>query len=276
MEKFCKPVPVAFHGIREPEDRSLAEVEAEHRADAVKCEGQSADGLTGQRFERRADFLQLRPSLAAFEFAQLGKSGGHGDGISGQSPGLVNGSVWRELVHDVRASAKRSDGKTAANHFSHGGEVGADPENFLRPATRETESGHHLVKYQEGTSLCAKGPQVLQIARLRKIKAGIGGDRFEDDGGNFSRIRGESGARGLDVVKRNGDGEPGQRLRHAGAVRGSVGESPAPGFYKEGIHVPVVAALKFEDFVAPGESPREAHATHRRFGATIHHADFFH
>jgi len=119
----------------------------------------------------------------------------------------------------------------------------------------------------------AQFPHQLEIAGLWQVQAGVGRDRFHDDGGDFLSVARKDGAQGVGIIKRQGEGEPRQRSRDAGAVGLPVGERAAAGLDQQRVDMAVVASLKLDEFVATGEAARKADATHGRLGAAVDHAN---
>ena len=89
----------------------------------------------------------------------------------------------------------------------------------------------------------------------------------------FARKR---GLHRVNIVERQNDGMLRERRRHARAVGIAKRERAGPGLHEQRIRVAVVAAVELDDFVAPGESAREADGAHARFRARIAHANLLH
>ena len=117
--------------------------------------------------------------------------------------------------------------------------------------------------------------KALEKTGLREIETGVGRNRLEDDGGDLAWIVSEYSAHGLEVVERKRDREAGKFLRDAGTVGLSVGKSAAARVDEERIDMPMIAAFKFDDLVAPGEAARQSNARHGRFGPAVDHPDLF-
>ena len=76
----------------------------------------------------------------------------------------------------------------------------------------------------------------------------------------------------MEVVVRQGQGEVGIRLRHAGRGRHAEGQCAGAGLDQEAVAVAVVAAFEFHELRAAGGAAGEADRRHRRLGAGVDHA----
>ena len=116
----------------------------------------------------------------------------------------------------------------------------------------------------------------MEEAVLREVEAGVGGEGFQDDGGNVPAMEFKGFFDGFPVVVRYGDGE----LRHfpgnARAVRFPEGKRAGTRRDEQGVHVPVVAADEFDDFTASGIAAGQPDGGHGGFRAGVDHAHFFH
>ncbi len=257
-------------------DGARVEEEAEHAACAVEGEGESGggDGVAGGGLEGGAEGFEMGPGVPGFEFAELGDACGHGEGVSGEGAGLVDGAVGCEEVHDIGAPAEGPDGESAADDFSECGEVRGDACEFLDAAFGDAEAGHDLVEDEKGTVFGGEGAEEFEEARFGKVEAGVGGEGFHDDGGDFGAGGLEEGSEGGGVVEGEGGGEGGEVCGDACAVRFPVGEGAAACGDEEGIDVAVIAAFEFDDAVAACEAAGEADGGHGGLGAAVDHADF--
>src|SRR6266508_1495901 len=114
---------------RKIENRPWSEEQTEHRTDSIKrdvglrtsatgricCGG--LNGTSSEFFELRAKLFQQFPSVDAFEFTQLHETRSHRQRIARQRARLVNGAIWRKLVHDFGSPAECADWQSAANYF---------------------------------------------------------------------------------------------------------------------------------------------------------------
>lgn len=275
VEKSCEGTGVAAFGIGEIRDGTCREEEAKHRADAVKGERFIFEERTQPFFEEGAGFFEEFPTAGGFQGFELGQSCGKREGIAAESARLIDRARGSEVVHDFRTPAEGTDWEAAADDLAHCGEVGANAKNLLRSAGSEAEPRHDLIENEDGSILGAEFTESLQKARVREIEAGVGGDRFEDDGGEFATVVCKEGAEGFCVVEREGRGECCEGGGDAGTVRLSQSECAAACFDQQGIDMAVVAALELENAVASSETPGEAQTAHGRLGAAVDHAHFF-
>ncbi|MNR03585.1 hypothetical protein D3C85_1194840 [compost metagenome] len=68
----------------------------------------------------------------------------------------------------------------------------------------------------------------------------------------------------------------GEICRNARRVRLAEGQRAGTGFHQQAIGVAVVAAFKFDDFVAAGKATRQTNGAHGRFRTGVHHAYHVH
>ena len=213
--------------------------------------------------------------LCLEEFVEGGDSGGHREGVAAEGSGLVNRTKGGEVIHDFGFAAEGADREAAADDFTEGGEVGGDPDAFLHAARGESESGHDFVKDQDGGVLGTAFADSFEEARFGEDEAAVGGVGFEDESGDLVALFGEAGFEGFEVVVFEHDGLGGKTGGDAGAVGVAEGEGSGTRFDEEGIHVTVVTAREFDDFIAPRESPGEADCGKGGFGSAVAHTDFF-
>src|SRR5580704_12574115 len=134
------------------------------------------------------------------EIGDGGDSCGHGQGIAAQCASLIDGAEGSELVHDAGTSAECADGQAAADDLAEGREVGANVVEFLGATHSNAETGHDLVKNEEGSVFGGKGTERLQVARGGWNAAGVADDRLDDDAGDFSWVFVEGRFNGSNVV----------------------------------------------------------------------------
>ncbi|MNE59596.1 hypothetical protein D3C80_1547020 [compost metagenome] len=79
------------------------------------------------------------------DFGQTGKTGGHGDRVTGQRTGLVNRTGRCQGFHHIFASTKCAHRHTAADDFAKAGQVRHHIVIRLRARQRDAETGHHFV-----------------------------------------------------------------------------------------------------------------------------------
>lgn len=276
-EEFFEEAEVLFGDGVDVDDFFVEEVEAEHGSDLVDAVGDAFFGedVAEAGGEVVANFIEVGVGVAFFEFAELGESGDHGEGVSAEGSGLVDGAIGGELVHDIGAAAEGSDGKSAADDLAHGGEVGGEVLEFLDAAFGEAEAGHDFIEDDEGAVLGGEVPHGLKVALAGEDEAGVGGVGLDDDGGDLMAVFFEDFFEAVEVVVGEGDGLGGEGAGDAGGVGLATGEGTGSGGDEEGVDVAVVAALELDDLVTAGESAGEADGGHGGFGAGVDHADFF-
>ena len=276
-EELLEEGEVLFGDGVDVDDFFIEEVEAEHRADLIDAVRDPffRKDVAESGGEVIAKVCKMLISAVLIEFLELGEAGNHGEGVSAEGSRLVDGTIGRELIHDIGPSAEGSHGKSAADDLAHGGEVRGEVFEFLHTAFGETEAGHDFIENDECAVLGREIAHCLQVAIAGENEAGIGGVGFDDDGSDLVAVIFEDFFQALEVVVGKGDGFVGEGLGHARGVRLAKGESAGSGGDEEGIDVAVVAAFEFYDLVTPGESASEADGGHRGLGAGADHADFF-
>lgn len=275
VEEFGEPLAVAAHGVAEVPDRAVDEVAAEHGADALAAEGDAggAGGLAETGFELGAALLEAGVGGVG-EGLERGQTGGHGEGVTAEGTRLVDRSQWGQEIHDVGTTAKGAHGQAAADDFAEAGEVGDDTEDGLGPAGGEAEAGHDFVGDEEGAVVGAEGAEAFEEAGFGQVETGVGGDEFEDDGGEGLAFALEEGFEGLEIVEGQDEGVSGEVGGDARAVGLAEGECAGAGFDQEGVSVPVVTAVELEDVVPSGEAAGEAERGHAGLGSGAAEADF--
>ena len=209
------------------------------------------------------------------EVGEGGDAGGHGEGVSAEGSGLVDGAERGELVHDFGAAAEGSDGESSADDFAQGREVGADLGELLHAAEGDAEAGHNFVEDEERAFAGGDVAEGLEVAGLGQDAAHVSGDGFDDDAGDFVFVGGEGGFNGGGVVVGQGEGELGDLVGDAGGAGDAEGGEAGAGFGEESVGVAVIAALEFDDVVAAGEGAGEAQGRHGGFGSGGDEAEFF-
>jgi len=96
------------------------------------------------------------------QFVQRRESGGHGERIAAEGAGLIDGTEWRQAVHDVGAPAERAYGQAAPDDLAEGREVGGDPEPALRAIQPQAKAGHHFVGDQDGAVVAGELAQPFE------------------------------------------------------------------------------------------------------------------
>ena len=277
VEELFEGAGVAGGGLVVVADGLFGEEAGEHGTDLGNLQGDAF--LVGGNQQGVGDLSAHRIEggigLCLEEFVEGGDSGGHGEGVAAEGSGLVNRTEGGEVIHDFRFAAEGADREAAADDFTEGGEVGGDADAFLYPARGETESRHDLVKDQDGGVLGTEFADSFEEARLGEDEAAVGGVGFEDEARDLVALFGEAGFEGFEVVVFQHEGLGGKTGGDAGAVGVAEGKGTRTRLDEEGIHVTVVTAREFNDFIAPRESPGEADCGKGGFGSAVAHADFF-
>ena len=115
-----------------------------------------------------------------------GQSGGHGEGISAEGSGLVDGAERRDLVHQRGRAAVGAYGESATNHLAQGGEVWPNGVELLCTAVADAEARHYLVKDQQTSLALGQGANRLEVAGLGRNATHVAHDRLDDDAGNLA------------------------------------------------------------------------------------------
>ena len=147
---------------------------------------------------------------------------------------------------------------------------------FLRAAPGQPEAGHDFIKNQERAIVLGDFAEEFQKARAGQVQPRIAGDGFDDDAGNLAGVRREGGLHRRDIIVRHHDGVLRERGGNARAVRMTEGQRPGTGTHKQGIHVPMIAAVEFDNLVALGKAAGQADDAHAGLGAAAGHAHLFH
>ena len=126
-------------------DRPFAKEDGQKGADPVdgdsfRCRGRQSRGV----------LIHLLVDLGMLcDIPEHRQPGRYRQRISRKRSRLVNGTERSDLRHDVGAAAICANRQSAADHFSHRGQVRLYAEQLLRSAARQPESGHHFVKNQQ-------------------------------------------------------------------------------------------------------------------------------
>src|SRR5690606_26173809 len=111
VEEATEATGVRALGARIVGDRALAEEEGPHAADAVEREGHPGGAGLGDhdRLDLRRGRLETRVHVRLAEQRQGGVSRRDGQRIPGERSCLVDGTLGRELIHQLRASTKGTE-----------------------------------------------------------------------------------------------------------------------------------------------------------------------
>src|SRR5579863_2303902 len=110
------------------EDRTAGEESGPHAAYPVERQRHALGArLCGNAIaEPAADLLQLLVRSWALQGAQAGQASRHRERIPGERSCLVDGALWRNLCHQVAASAVGAYRQPSADDLAQGGDVGPD------------------------------------------------------------------------------------------------------------------------------------------------------
>ena len=110
----CGAIPV--------EDLVIGEEPGEHAANLVGGDGDSgvmrSAGDAGDQVGCEGIKAGIDGAAAGAQDLEHGQSGGHGEGISAEGSGLVDGAKRRDLVHQRGRSAVGADGESTTNHLA--------------------------------------------------------------------------------------------------------------------------------------------------------------
>ena len=163
----------------------------------------------GQRLRQRS--LQLvRTCIERAVEGIIGEFEGRNAGcnrerITRERTRLVDRTGRCQMLHHLTFTGECGDRHTAADHFTEGKNIGNPAVIFGSKFTpvsgrRDTETSQHLIKNQQGIIALSNFAQAAVKARFGSHHAHIAGGGFGNDGGNSSRMRGESLAHGVKIV----------------------------------------------------------------------------
>ena len=205
--------------------------------------------------------------------SELGQPRRHGHRVPTEGPGLINRAQGAHLLHNRPSSTVGAHRHSRADDFSKGHQIRLHAKISHCPCRRQTEAGDHLVEQQQAAVSVAQLPQALEKALRGKHHAHIGCHRLYHHAGHRIRIGLKQRLHtGQIIVLRR------QRVRRApGRNPGAAGHpgchDAGTGLHQKAIAVPVVAALKLDDFIPPGIAPGRPNGAHHRLGTGVHHAD---
>ena len=128
-------------------------------------------------------FIQAHINLrVVLQGLQGGQARHHGQGVPAQCSRLVHRAFGRQFFHDFCSSGKGPYRQSTANDFPKSDNVGCNPQAFLRPAQCEAETGHDLIKNQQGPVLIAQSAQPFQKPFGGRNATHVPGNGFDDDG----------------------------------------------------------------------------------------------
>ena len=238
-----------------------AEGQADERGDLWHHRG---DARAGERVPQQAGQPLRRAGELGVgrvvEQLERGQPGRRGERVPRQRAGLVHGTQWRDLGHDVRPAPVGADVEATADDLAERAEIGRDVEQALAAAPGDAEAGDDLVDDEQRAHTVALGPEALEEAGLRGDQAHVGRDGLDDHaGGVLVELR-------HDVVGhdgRVGHGRLGDARRAGQPERGEAGARLG----KEEVAVAVVVARELHDPASPRVTTGDADRRHRRLRA---------
>ena len=180
-----------------------------------------------------------------------------------------------EMRHDLLAPGDRREREAAADDLAQGAQIRHDTVIFLGAAIGEAEPRHDLVEDQRHPILGGDLAQFLEKAGRRRDDAL---KRLDDDAGELVPVLLDQAFDDLRVVERRDDHVVAHAFWDAGRVRHRRRE--IPGAFRCQRHQrivahAVIAALEFQDLVAPRKGACGAHRVEIGFGAGRHKAHLF-
>src|SRR5215208_6082597 len=174
----------------------------------------------------------------------------HCKGISGKGSGLVDGTCWRDQLHDVAPAPISGDRQPATDDFAERRQVGGDPEALACATWCDAESCHHLVEYEKRTGVVGECTKPFQKIGIRRNKSRIADDRLDNNGGDSTLILAHQVHRGLEVVERSRQGEGSELGGNAWRIRKAQRRDTGTRVNQKGISVSMIAAFELEDRIA--------------------------
>src|SRR5437868_12999886 len=113
-----------------------------HRSNAVHSDA-------GRRARRQRGGGAIQPVIdfrVRLKVADGGESGAYSERVAGESASLVDRAAWRNLGHNVAASAVCGDGESTTDYFAERGDIGRKSVELLGTAGGHPEAGHHFVE----------------------------------------------------------------------------------------------------------------------------------
>ena len=256
-------------------DRSINEIPTEHTASIVSADGMAVllSGLDNTINKHLCLALKLLVHTGLAELLHGLDTSSHGKRVARKSTSLVHRSSGGNHLHDVLASTVGANGKTTANHLTHGGNIGGDAKVLLGTTVRNTESSHNLVEDEKGTILLSELADALKELLVGLDETRVSYNGLEDDGGDLVLVVLEDGLDGIKVVVLGAVGGLGGRGGNAGRIGKTKGGNTRSSLNEEGIGVAVVASLELDDLLAVGEGTDKADHTHASLSAGVGETD---
>ena len=182
--------------------RTGGEEQREQRPGALHPRGRPS-GLD-RRFE-----AALEPQTAGFEAPVGGvvqpgegrQASGHRERIPRERAGLIHRTEGRDVAEVRSRTAICADREAAADDLPEAGQIRAHPDDRLRAAAGEAESGDDLVEDEQRAGAVGDLAESGEEAGAGRDAAHVAGVRLDDDRGERDRRRNGVG-RGEIVVRR--------------------------------------------------------------------------
>ena len=233
-----------------------------------------ADDFAQAGDEGGSEFLDSFVEARFAELIEGGDACAHGERIAGKSSGLINGAKGRNAVHDAGRAGVGCDGQAAAYDFAKGGEVGFDAVERLAGAVAQAKAGNDFVQDKERTVFLGELAETGEKVFLRKDNTHVGGNRLNNDGGDFAFVLRKEVFDGSEIVVGSVQTEFGESLRNARAFGDAERGEAGACLREKAVGVAVIAACKFNDEVAAGEAAGQTDGAHGGFSAAGDETDF--
>ena len=126
----------------------------------------------------------------------------HSQRIPGKRAGLINGSDWRDQLHQVAPATVRAHGQATADYLAQCRQIRSDSEPLLRATQCHAKAGHHFIKNEQSAVLTSLRPQFGQEFRDRRDVPRIAHDRLHYDACDLVALLAEEIAHALHIVER--------------------------------------------------------------------------
>ncbi len=127
---------------------------------------------------------------------------------------------------------------------------------LLSPSVGDAEARHHLVEDKHGSLLGREIAQALEKPRTRWNTTHVAGDGLDDRRRELALMDAKHLVQRANVVVRRGDGELGQRARHAGAIGQAERGDAGARLHQQAVSVAVIAPYEFQYLLAAACGPR--------------------
>ena len=146
----------------------------------------------------------------------------------------------------------------------------------LRAAQRHAKAGHHFVINQHAAVLRGDLAQRVHKFLARFHQVHVACNRLQNHAGDLLAKLLKTGFQAAYIVIWQHDGVLSEIGRHARRAGVGKGEQAAARFHQQAVRMPVVAALKFHNLVAPRVATSQADGRHRCLRARRHQAQTLH